>query len=297
MTPDSTEEATSLRTWLDAAHERHPQAPQDVADGLLRRAAQLPADEEGAEAVRLAEHVMLAHLADVAALQAFLAALPAAEALQPARDRAAWALSALGQAPAPRDAVPQASQWRAWQNVLLLRVAQGHGAEAAARLRAEAPRALVHAEAEARQAFAACANNLAQELRLALDHEQPAPRAERVALMLEAAALARQAWAVAGTWLHVERAEYQLALCHAVAGQGEAAVRHAQACLAICEAEGADATERFFAHEAAVHAQVAAANAAAAAHHRERMQTLLGDIADEGLQAWCRQTLEALPRL
>jgi hypothetical protein len=65
-----------LRRFLDQADETHPHEPRAIADQLLARATALPADETGAEAVRLAEHVMLGHLADADALQRFLQALP-----------------------------------------------------------------------------------------------------------------------------------------------------------------------------------------------------------------------------
>ena len=56
--------------------------------------------------------------------------------------------------------------------------------------------------------------------------------AERDALMLQAAATARRAWASAGNWMHLERAEVRLALCHAAAGNSAAAVIHAGLCVA-----------------------------------------------------------------
>jgi hypothetical protein len=121
--------------------------------------------------------------------------------------------------------------------------------------------------------------------------------------MLEAAATARRAWARAGGWREVERADYRLALCHAAADQGAEAVAHARRCLAGVEAGDpatgtvADAVEHFFAHEALVRAYRAAGDAVAAAVSVQRMHALLPAIAKaDGLRDWCAQALADLPR-
>lgn len=291
---------TTLRAFLDHAHESHAAAPGPVAEGLRARAPSLPTDDEGAEAVRLAEHVMLGHLADAAALQRFLEALPGprrpwadglpAGAWPTALARAQWALCALGMQPSgAAPALADGTRWRALQNVVLALVHGGRVAEAAALLRQDEATAAAHADAEARTGYAACANNVAQELR-----EGPRGDAARDALMLEAATIARRAWAVAGTWLHVERADYQLARCHAVLGQAREALRCARACLEACESHAADAVERFFAHEAMLHALRAADDTQAAATQRQRMQALLAEIDDEDMRRWCEGVLRDL---
>lgn len=286
---------TSLRDFLDGAYDTHAAAPQAIAAALAERAPALPADDEGAEALRLAEHVLLGHLADADGLQRLLAALPAgfedaaARSCADAVGRVRWALARVGDA-ADLPTVADASRWRALQNVLLAWVAAGRLDDAGRTLRASEPEAAASPDAATRQAFAACANNLALHLR-----EGPRDGGARDALMLDAATIARRAWQGAGTWLHVERADYQLARCHAVLGHAREALAHADACLARCEAEGADAAERFFAHEALWHAAGAAGDAGAAAPQRDRMQGLLAEIADEGLREWCAQVLRALP--
>lgn len=286
---------TPLRDWLDDAQGRHADAPADVTAALAERAATLPADAEGAEALRLAEHVWLGHAGDAAGLQAFVDRLPPAwrdtPATAPSLQRAQWALAVLARSPAP--ALADAPRWRALQNVVLAMASQGRAAEALGLLLADEPAALAQGRSEAGQAFAAMANNVAGHLQDSAGHD-----AARDTLMLQAAALARRAWASAGTWLHVERADYRLALCHAAAGQGAEAVIHAQRCLAACVAAGdeADAMEHFFAHEALAQAHRAAGDAAAAAAARQRMHRLLPDIAEaEGLRAWCADVLSKLP--
>lgn len=291
--------ALPLRAWLDAAQPAHAGQPAALADALMRRAPALPDDADGADAVRLAEHLFLAHLAasvaDAQGLAAFVERLPAGRAaggaLDQALQRVHWALAVLqGRHEPPLDDLPR---WRSLQNVVLALAARGQAVQAAALLDDETPAGLAAGEGAAGQAFAASCNNVATEL-------QHGPRGDgaRDALMLQAAGLARQAWAGAGTWQHVERAEYRLALCHAVLGQGGAALRHARACLAGCVAAGAaaDAVEHFFAHEALARAQLAAGDAAAAAAAAQRMRALLPRIADaDGLRDACAAALAGLP--
>ena len=274
-----------------------------MAAALAQRAPTLPADAEGGEALRLAEHVLLAHLADVPGLQAFVDALPAAlvdaPATAPSLQRLHWALATLAGRPAP--APPDAARWRALQNVVLAMAATCRCSQATALLMADEHAALAQGQSEAGKAFAAAANNVAS-------HLQTGPRgdAARDALMLQAATLARRAWASAGGWMQVERADYRLALCHAVLGQGAEALAHARQCLAACVAGGvaggetagdaANAVEHYFAHEALVRAHHAAGDAQAAAAATRHMHTLLADISEaDGLRAWCADVLADLP--
>jgi len=278
-------ETTTLRAWLNQAWQRHPDDPRGVADELAARAASLPDDADGAEAVRLAEHTLLAHLDDGAALQALLAALPPAAALAPGITRARWALATLAGAAAPD--LPDAARWRGLHSVLAALVRRGRCAEARERLLADEAAAAAHADVDARKAYAATAHNLALDLRLG-----PRGDAARDTLMMEAAELEKRAWTAAtGHWMNIERADYHLAMCHAVLGQGGPAVAYAQACLDCCVAQGAEPSERFFAHECCVHAQRAAGNAQAAQAHRDQMVALLAQVSDEGMLDFCRQTL------
>ena len=289
----------SLRFWLDQAQSQHADQPLAITAALTARAASLPADADGAEAIRLAEHVWLAHAADTSGLQAFLDALPATlsddASTAPSLQRADGALAWLAGQVAKTQ--PDATRWRVLQNVVLAMAAQGRSAEALGLLQADEATARALGPSDAGQAFAATANNVAS-------HLQDRPRGDeaRDSLMLQAAAIARRAWENAGSWMQVERADYRLALCHAAAGQGAEAVEHARRCLADCMADcvaagdQADALEHFFAHEALVRAHRAAGDAAAAGAAVQRMQVLLADIAEaDGLRAWCADVLSALP--
>ena len=282
----------SLRALLDRAHEHHGDTPQAFADALAARASSLGADAEGAEAIRLAEHVMVGHLADAGALQALIAAVPEAlaeaEATAPSLQCARLCV-ALMRGDDTSDAPPRL-RWRSLHNVALGLAVTGQAPLAQQLLVRDVDQALAHPEEPARQAYAAAANNIAAGLRTGARGD-----AASDALMITAAQIARRAWQAAGTWLHVERAEYQLALCHALLGQGPQALHHAQLCLDICSAQGADALEHFFAHEALVLAHRAAGDLAAARDHREQMAAWLPKLADEDLRQWCAKTLQDTP--
>lgn len=276
-----------LRTFLDAAWPRHDREAAGLADELHAMAPTLTDDDDGAEAVRLARHTMLGHRADAGALRAFLAALPAGEKLDLHKARAAHALAMLEGRPA--EPMPEAVAWGLLGDVAQAEIIRGDLAAARARVLGIEAQAAAHADEGARRAYAATAYNLVNTLRTG-------PRSPaHDTLMIEMAELERRAWSRAGTWMHVERADYHLALCHALLGQGAPAMAYAAACRAACEANGADAAERFFAHECSVHAARAAGDAAAAADHRARMVALLAEVDDAGMKAFCEETLAATP--
>ncbi len=291
----------ALSDLLDHTEASHADDPAAAMATLLSRAPGLAADAEAARALRLAEHVALAHLGDAALLAALLDVLP--PALQQADATAAtllrlrWALAVVGGGPLP-SLPPDAQRWRALQNVVLALAAQGRWAQATGLLAADEAAARAHGTAEAGVAYAVSANNVAMELQTGGPPAGAMRDAARDALMLEAAAIARRAWGHAGNWRHAERAEYRLALCHAAAGHGALAVQHAQRCLSACVAAGdaADAVEHFFAHEALARAHGTAGDAAAACAARQQMASLLPQIdTADGLRTWCAEALAALP--
>lgn len=278
----------TLRAWTDAAWGRHDRAPREVLADLTARAPLLPDDDDGDGALYLAEHVALGHLGDAAARQAFaalLARVPPHPRLAAGVARGRWALAAAsGEAP---PAAPLAVRCRALGHAALALTLQGHAAEARALLFGPEAEALASDDAAVRRALAASAHNVA-------GHLMEAPRGpEPDALMVDAARLARRAWETAGTWLNVERADWYLAHCLVTAGDADAALAAAQACLARCEAENADAYERFFGHEAVASAQRARGDTAAVATQRARMAALLPEVGDEQ-RAYCEKTLAAL---
>lgn len=113
-------------------------------------------------------------------------------------------------------------------------------------------------------------------------------------LMLHAAALGRRFWAQAGTWLETERAEYRLAMAWLAAGDAARARAHAQACLAIVDAQPEpSAFERFFGCEALARAEQAAGDTTALAQALQAAQAAFEQL-PPAAQADCRQTLDAL---
>lgn len=124
--------------------------------------------------------------------------------------------------------------------------------------------------------------------------DKPARSEAERALMLHAAALARRFWGLAGTWLETGRAEYRLAMAWLAAGDAGRARAHAQACLAIVDAQPERSPfERFFGCEALALAASAQGDAAARAQAVQAAQAAFEALpADD--QAACRKTLDAL---
>lgn len=244
---------TALQDCIDQALEIHAERAAEAA-ALLRGALPALAAAEPAQQqawLRAAEHVLLGHLADGPGLAALASSLPAGSA----RARAAIALAA-GHEPDWQDLAP-AERIRACYNAALARTRLRDFAGLRALLRrAEA----LAAEGEPGRAWAAMANNVAGDLR----YYFKAGDAEAAGAMLEAARLARAAWGRAGGWLEQERADWQLAMCAAAAGEGAAALAAAEACVQACQHNEADDYECCFAYQALGLAALAAGDAALA---------------------------------
>ncbi len=137
--------------------------------------------------------------------------------------------------------------------------------------------------------LAVACNNMAWDLQ-ALGHQRSPAQTQA---MLRIAAASREHWSRAGTWLHIERAEYCLALTHLSAGLFDDAWRHAGQCLAVCLHHQAPPLEHFFAHEAMARVHHARGETAELAHHVQSMDSMSGRMsADE--RAGCRETLDAV---
>ena len=138
------------------------------------------------------------------------------------------------------------------------------------------------------RSLAVAGNNLSAEL----EEKAQLSDAERDAMVL-AAETGLKYWKLAGTWLHEERAEFQLARCLLRAGQGDAARGHIQRCLAICDANDAPALERFFGHAVLATVEQRGGNRTAFDSAKAAALADYGRIpADE--QKWCRKELEQL---
>jgi hypothetical protein len=144
-------------------------------------------------------------------------------------------------------------------------------------------------EDPAARALAITCNNLCCELELRSDRTDA-----ETELMLLAAREARRFWEIAGTWMNVERAEYRLSAAHLAAGDGRAALKHARSCLGICQANQADSTERFFAHERLALAHHAVGENDAAKIARKMAASSVEQIEDSGMREYCSGELARL---
>jgi len=114
--------------------------------------------------------------------------------------------------------------------------------------------------------------------------------------MLDLAAGSKLHWARAGTWLEVERGDYDLARCNLSAGLLDPALRCADQCLAVCTQNDAPPYEYFFAHEALALVHHARGDLAASEHNVAAAGASFEKLA-AGDQDACRSTLAALQAL
>ncbi len=141
------------------------------------------------------------------------------------------------------------------------------------------------------RALAVTGNNLA----CALEEKSDRTLEDR-ALMILAAQTARHYWAIAGTWLETERAEYRLANTWLQAGDLVRAREHAQACLEIVAANEGPALERLFGWEALGLVERAAGNATGHAKALGRAREAFAAL-DESDQSWCAESVDKLAAL
>lgn len=265
---------------------------RDARGALARLMAEAPAllpraSGSDLEALlRAAEHIALGHADDSGALQDLLAALSAQQARHPAlaqplqRAQAAMALATdmhtelLAGLPAPE-------RVRAHYNAALARTRRRDFAGALQLVDAASTHALP-GDAAAQRAMAALTNNLASDLRECLRPGDPAA----ATLMVEAAHRSHGHWSRCGGWLEVERADWQVAMCAAAAGDGPRALGHARAGLIACGANNADDYEFCFAWQALAVAALAADERELAREARDAMAERLAQLPDAGDRAY-----------
>jgi hypothetical protein len=128
-------------------------------------------------------------------------------------------------------------------------------------------------------------------------HDRGSARsAQDTALMLDVAAASKLHWAQAGTWLEVERGDYDLARCNLSAGLLDPALHFAAQCLAGCTQNDAPPYEYFFAHEALALVQHARGDMAACARNVAAADACFEKLTP-GDQDACRSTQVALQAL
>jgi hypothetical protein len=140
--------------------------------------------------------------------------------------------------------------------------------------------------------LAVACNNMAWELQALGSQRSPT----QTQAMLRIAAASREHWSRAGTWLHIERAEYCLALTHLSAGLFDDAWRHAGQCLAVCLHHRAPPMEHFYAHEAMAQVHHARREAAELAHHAQAMHDALARMSADD-RTTCAGALDAVRAL
>lgn len=279
------------RAWAD--HADHPEA---VAERLRTDTPEPATPAQVAALARLVTHVLGEHLGRFDDADWRLTGLAghrlARDVVAASELRVAHAALALArQRPGAEAKLSPVERLRARGSAAALCLGRGEVERSLgliASARAELGRMPAAGPAEHRPLAVAC-NNMAWGL-----HDRGAARsADETAAMLEIAAASREHWAVAGTWLQVERADYALALTHLSAGRADDALRHAAQCLASCIAHDAPPYELFFGHEALARVQQARGDAAAFAHHRQAAKVAF-DRLDADSQAGCRATLDTL---
>lgn len=128
-------------------------------------------------------------------------------------------------------------------------------------------------------------------------HDRGSDRsAEETETMLELAAGSKTHWAKAGTWLEVERGDYDLARCNLAAGLLDPALHFAALCLAGCTQNDAPPYEIFFAHEALALVQHARGDLADCARSVAAATAAFSELMADDQDA-CRLTLAALQAL
>ncbi len=241
-----------IAAFVNDGWSTHGDDPAGVWARLPGAIPHLSAGSELLSVASLAVHVIGEHLGRWGDGVAFLGELrqtPAFDTDAP-EGRATWRLEAAlllcsGDRTGSESALGRASEGGdpAVQRVRMLSLAasalcgQGRVADAAAAFEAALA---IDAEGSARS-LAIMGNNLACTLEEKTDRS-----AEEVALMKRAASVAREQWAIAGTWVNVRIAEYRLAMTHLQAGEPAVALTHAALAQALVDENGGDAGDRFF---------------------------------------------------
>jgi len=282
--------------FIDQAWTDHATDPAGVAARLPQALAAVAGAQQLGALAHLAQHVHGAHLArwqDGIAFQQQLAALPhcaeaSAEAQSIARTirglRLAGGLGDDRAGATPSDRVRLSA-------LAAIHLAEHDATRAGAFLQQaldEAASAGLPDNDPCHRALAVAGNNMAGTL-----EDKPTRTAAERQLMIQAAQAGRRFWAIAGTWLETERAEYRLAMSWLKADDLAQARTHAQQCLAIVAANDGAALERFFGWEALGRVERAAGNATGHAQAVAQAEQAFAGL-DEGDRGWCQASLDAL---
>ena len=285
--------------WLSAAWTAHADDAPGVAARLSEGAARVDTETQWLALAHLAHHVHGEHLGQWDAGRACidsLAGAPAyvdAGASGQARRRYLASLALSGGAADAADGLGISDRIRALA-MAAGNLAQNEAAPDSVRAAALWSQAIdiaanssLPASDPMHRTLAATGNGLACAM-----EEKPARTPQETGLMLQAAQAAREHWALAGSWLEVERADYRLAMSWLKAGDAARARQHAQACLDGIAANDGPAFERFFGWEAMARVRIALRDADAAPAANQMRAAFAALEPDD--RAACAASLDAI---
>ena len=286
-----------FNAFIDQAWTDHATDPAGVAERLQSEGLSRVSDaDQLASVAHLAHHVFGSHLArwnDGVHFQQQLAALPCCEAGSTQAQAIARHISALRLAGGlADDRAGLGPSDRIRLNAMaannLVEHDAGHAEAFSQAALSEAEQAGLPDNDPCHRALAVMGNTIAAAL-----EEKPTLSASEVKLMIQAAQAGRRHWALAGTWLEVERAEYRLALSWIKAGDTGQARLHAQNCLQIVQAQGNVPLEAFFGWVVLGQVEQAAGNAAALAQAFSHAESAFASLT-EADRGWCQASLDRL---
>jgi len=293
-----TEATMDFSTFHSKAWDDHVTAAHEVAQRLSEGVPLVTTESQLMQLANLAHHVHGSHLGGWRAGTAFIESLTALPPFQPEgtsgrslrRYLASLALSADDDSAAGLGALSASD--RIQVGAMAAANLAEHDAARGMRLLQDAidqaARAGLDAADPMNRALAVAGNNLACSL-----EEKTSRSAEERELMILAAQTSRHYWAIAGTWLETERAEYRLAMTWLQASDLAQARSHAQSCLEIVAANDGAALERLFGWEALGRVERAAGNATGHAHALARAREAFAGLADVD-KAWCAASVDEL---
>ncbi|MBT3205086.1 MAG: hypothetical protein HOM14_02465 [Gammaproteobacteria bacterium] len=126
--------------------------------------------------------------------------------------------------------------------------------------------------------------------------EKKSRTTEETEMMILAAKTARKYWAIAGTWLEVERAEYRLAMTFIKANELIQALEHAQACIEICENNNAEPIEYFYGYEVLALVEKYSSNESGFNKALGKVLSYFEKLSDDD-KPWCEPDLQKLESL
>ncbi|SMF82216.1 hypothetical protein [Pseudobacteriovorax antillogorgiicola] len=288
-----------FKKYIGDSWARHGQDPHGVAERLIHGVSLIKSEQDLIALLKISYHVTISHLKDLSQFEAVLESLQSHSEEHP--DLRVAELSAKFSEAASLNMRPaeEQSQKSTAYKVSSYALAsasfahQGNWDEAKKHL--ELAKKYVddgNAESEGLRDLAVSSNNIA----LDVESETSIPDPTATALMIDAALTARKYWEMIGSWLEVERAEYRLSASYLKAQNLDLARQAARNGISICENNGTDPLELFFAYEALAKVENTAQQLSAYAEAVTRMEEMFELIGPDN-QPWCQSILESIKEL